>query len=100
LGSGGHLSFRGQRLQVSSANHVTLEHYALEEARINLNNEVQRTRLVRLAGKVQLFDAGKYELPARIRNLKGTFCSQSVGATLPEVRTYQHRRAEPAGQPH
>ena len=36
--------------------------YALEEARINLNNEVQRTRLVRLAGKVQLFDAGKHEL--------------------------------------
>ena len=29
--------------------------YALEEARINLNHEVQRTRLVRLAGKVQLF---------------------------------------------
>src|ERR1700704_1844510 len=25
--------------------------YALEEARINLNNEVQRSRLVRLAGK-------------------------------------------------
>jgi len=37
--------------------------YALEEARMNLNNEVQRTRLVRLAGKVQLFDAGKHELP-------------------------------------
>ena len=37
--------------------------YALEEARINLNHEVQRTRLVRLAGKVQLFDAGKHELP-------------------------------------
>jgi len=36
--------------------------YALEEARINLNHEVQRTRLVRLAGKVQLFDAGKHEL--------------------------------------
>ena len=35
--------------------------YALEEARINLNHEVQRTRLVRLAGKVQLFDAGKHE---------------------------------------
>jgi predicted nucleic acid-binding protein len=37
--------------------------YALEEARINLNNEVQRTRLVRLAGKVQLFDASERELP-------------------------------------
>jgi hypothetical protein len=36
--------------------------YALEEARINLNHEVQRTRLVRLAGKVQLVDAGKHEL--------------------------------------
>src|ERR1700747_714661 len=29
--------------------------YALEEATINLNHEVQRTRLVRLAGKVQHF---------------------------------------------
>jgi predicted nucleic acid-binding protein len=37
--------------------------YALEEARINLNNEDQRTRLVRLAGKVQLFEAGEGELP-------------------------------------
>src|SRR6266566_2249939 len=37
--------------------------YALEEARINLSNEVQRTRLVRLAGRVRLFDAGKHELP-------------------------------------
>ena len=37
--------------------------YALEEARINLNHEVQRTRLARLARKVQLFDAGKHELP-------------------------------------
>jgi hypothetical protein len=37
--------------------------YALEEARINLDSEVQRTRLVRLTGKVQLFDAGKHELP-------------------------------------
>ena len=37
--------------------------YALEGARIDLNNEVQRPRLVKLAGKVQLFDAGKHELP-------------------------------------
>jgi len=37
--------------------------YALEEARANLSNEVQRTRLVRLAGKVRLFDAGERELP-------------------------------------
>jgi len=37
--------------------------YALEEARANLSNEVQRTRLVRLAGKVRLFDAGAPELP-------------------------------------
>ena len=37
--------------------------YALEEARINLNSEVQRTRLVRLAGKVQLFEAGERRLP-------------------------------------
>jgi hypothetical protein len=45
--------------------------YALEEARINLNNEVQRTRLVRLAGRVQLFDPGKHELPD-IRCILGT----------------------------
>jgi len=37
--------------------------YALEEARINLSNEVQRTRLVRLAGRVRLFEAGERELP-------------------------------------
>src|ERR1700721_74360 len=42
---------------------VCSSRYALEEARNNLNNEGQRTRLVRLAGKVQLFDAGKHELP-------------------------------------
>jgi hypothetical protein len=40
--------------------------YALEEARINLGTEVQRTRLERLARKVQLFDAGKHELPERV----------------------------------
>jgi len=37
--------------------------YALEDARINLSNEVQRTRLVRLEGNVRLFDAGERELP-------------------------------------
>ena len=37
--------------------------YALEEARINLSNEVQRARLVKLAEKVQFFDAGQRELP-------------------------------------
>ena len=37
--------------------------YALEEARINLNSEVQRTRLVRLAGKVQLFEPGEHGVP-------------------------------------
>ena len=37
--------------------------YALEEARANLSNEVQRTRLVWLEGKVRLFDAGERELP-------------------------------------
>jgi predicted nucleic acid-binding protein len=36
---------------------------ALEETRINLNSEVQRTRLVKLAGKVQLFEAGERRLP-------------------------------------
>src|SRR2546429_728132 len=37
--------------------------YALEEVRINLSNEVQRARLVRLAEKVQFFDAPQRELP-------------------------------------
>jgi uncharacterized protein len=38
-------------------------HYALEEARINLTTEVQRARLVRLADRIQFFDAAERELP-------------------------------------
>jgi len=37
--------------------------YALEEARINLSEEAQRNRLIRLSTKVQLFDAAPRELP-------------------------------------
>jgi predicted nucleic acid-binding protein len=37
--------------------------YALEEARINLSNEGQRARLVRLTEKVQLIDAAQRDLP-------------------------------------
>lgn len=40
--------------------------YALEEARINLANEDQRARLIRLSGVVQLFDAVQRELPRGI----------------------------------
>jgi len=41
--------------------------YALEEARINLDGEAQRARLVRLSAKVQLFDAAHGDLPHGIR---------------------------------
>src|SRR5246127_3326642 len=37
--------------------------YALEEARINLGDEGQRARLVRLTEKVQFFDAAQREPP-------------------------------------
>jgi len=40
--------------------------YALEEARINLGEEEQRGRLVRLSAVVQLFDAVQRELPRGI----------------------------------
>src|SRR5215471_13526918 len=38
-------------------------HYAIEEARINLTNEVQRGRLTRLSKSLHLFDASPRELP-------------------------------------
>ncbi len=38
--------------------------YALEEARINLSNELQRSRLARLARSLQLFDATPRQLPS------------------------------------
>ena len=37
--------------------------YALEEARINLDEEDQRTRLTRLSAAVRLFDAAQRKLP-------------------------------------
>ncbi len=37
-------------------------HYAIEGARINLDEEAQRRRLARLAGSIQLFDAVPREL--------------------------------------
>src|SRR5882724_9890683 len=66
--------------------------YALEEARINLNHEVQRTRLVRLAGKVQLFDARKHELPEGVWLPEKDVPILLAAKPLPEVRAYAHRR--------
>lgn len=40
--------------------------YALEEARINLDDEDQRMRLVKLAGSLQLFEARQTQLPPGI----------------------------------
>jgi len=40
--------------------------YALEEARINLEHEDQRTRLTRLAARLQLFEATEERLSRRI----------------------------------
>jgi hypothetical protein len=37
--------------------------YALQEARINLADEDQRTRLTGLSGSLQLFEAGQRPLP-------------------------------------
>ncbi len=38
-------------------------HYALQEARINLAENAQRRRLVKLARRVRLFDAARRDLP-------------------------------------
>jgi len=40
--------------------------YALEEARINLDEPAQRARLTRLEVKLQLFDAAERQLPSAI----------------------------------
>lgn len=40
--------------------------YALEEARINLSEDLQRRRLTKLAGNVQFFDATPRQLPSAI----------------------------------
>jgi len=45
-------------------------HYALAEARINLGDDAQRRRLVRLARKIEFFDATLHDAP--------------VGLSLPE----------------
>ncbi|HUJ30098.1 MAG TPA: PIN domain-containing protein [Candidatus Acidoferrum sp.] len=40
--------------------------FALEEARINLDNEAQRARLTKLAKNLELFDAAPGDLPAGV----------------------------------
>lgn len=47
---------------------VTLcsSHYALEEARVNLDDEGQRNRLTTLSKRIQLFDALPKEIPSGI----------------------------------
>ncbi|HYA26233.1 MAG TPA: PIN domain-containing protein [Terriglobales bacterium] len=55
-------------LRLWTMQHVMLcsSRYALEEARVNLENEVQRTRLVRLSSRLQLFEGTQLELPRGI----------------------------------
>jgi predicted nucleic acid-binding protein len=55
-------------LQLWKLQDVTLwsSRYALEEARINLTDEVQRRRLSRLSEKVELFEATRREPPRGI----------------------------------
>lgn len=52
-------------LQLWKLKHTILcsSRYALEEARINLDQEAQRLRLTQLAEKVELFDAEQRGLP-------------------------------------
>jgi predicted nucleic acid-binding protein len=40
--------------------------YALEEARLNLSDEVQRARLQKLAARLELFDAPNEDLPSTV----------------------------------
>jgi predicted nucleic acid-binding protein len=55
-------------LQLWKLSNVTLcsSHYALEEARINLNDEDHRRRLTKLSVALHLFGAADHELPRRI----------------------------------
>ncbi|MGB8011793.1 MAG: PIN domain-containing protein [Terriglobales bacterium] len=55
-------------LQLWKLNNAVLcsSRYALEEARINLSEEEQRTRLSRLSGAIRLFDAEQPKLPGGI----------------------------------
>lgn len=52
-------------LKIWKLNHAALcaSPYALEEARINLSDEIQRGRLTRLAASLELFDAALQDLP-------------------------------------
>ena len=56
---------RAGLLRLWSLNDTVLcsSRYALEEARINLEHEIQRTRLAKLSRNIQLFDAAPRELP-------------------------------------
>ena len=55
-------------LRLWKLNNVALcsSQYALEEARFNLAEESQRSRLARLAQRVQLFDSFSHEFPADV----------------------------------
>jgi predicted nucleic acid-binding protein len=55
-------------LRLWKLSHVVLctSRYALEEARINLEEEEQRTRLLGLSSKLQTFPAAERELPRGI----------------------------------
>jgi uncharacterized protein len=55
-------------LQLWKLGDVTLcsSHYALEEARINLSDESQKTRLTKLSASLHLFEAGQLSLPRGI----------------------------------
>ncbi len=55
-------------LRLWNLKNVTLcsSHYALEEASINLTEELQRRRLTRLARRIHLFDVRARELPRGI----------------------------------
>jgi predicted nucleic acid-binding protein len=55
-------------LQLWRLNRVALcsSRYSLEEARINLDEEGQRTRLIELSGALHLFDATQRKLPRGI----------------------------------
>jgi len=55
-------------LELWKLKNVTLcsSHYALEEARINLSDDVQKERLTRLAAVLEFSDAALQELPPEI----------------------------------
>lgn len=55
-------------LRLWNLRNITLcsSHYALEEARLNLDNEDQRMRLAKLSGTLHLFEARQMHLPPGI----------------------------------